>query len=116
MADDDALQKGYIDWLYRPLVSLRVVGYLAMHSLDAKLFGVIPKNVEQKVETVAGSRRAEVGSLPIIWFGKVRIVEVFVFRYDPSERSFQSSVLLGAQLLKERRLYIDYRKSILIIK
>lgn len=122
---------GYVDWLLRPLISLQVVGNddpllamvdtgfttdLAMDPLDAIAHKVILLRREKKVELASGTQTADEGSLRIIWFGQEQLVEVLVFRERRTNRFSDSSVLLGARLLRDKKLFINYKKSSVIIR
>lgn len=122
---------GYVDWLLRPLVSLRVVGNddpllatvdtgfsgdLAMGSLEALAHKVTMYEPEKLVETASGTQMAGTGHLRIIWFQQELLVEVLVFQERRTNRFSDSSVLLGARLLRDKKLFINYMRSSVIIR
>lgn len=122
---------GYVDGHRRCLTSIRVVGNddpllvmvdtgftgcLAVSPLQAEQLKVIPSGTGEEVGIADGKVTASTGTLFIEWFGSRVETEVHIFQEQRSRRFSDPIPLLGARLLLDHKLLVDYPKRTLTIR
>lgn len=123
--------RGYVDHFLRPIVSIPVIGHedplmalidtgfnagIALSPFHALALGIRISTAEQEIETATTLTHVRFGDLRIRWFGVERLVQALVFKEQRSQRFSDPIALLGAGLLRDRSLSINYTKRTVLIR